>query len=581
MTQSIGALIRQLRREQNKTQTELGGMAFSKSYVSAVESNKLTPSKEALKHFALALGRSEEYFLAMANPASIKALLSLPETTTALGSDVIAQEKVTLLAAFLDQPDYTEVQTPEAFFSLDASLLAMLDFSDQAHYYFFQGLMLQKKEDYSAAIECLERARARENHTEHGVAILYEISKCYLQLHHPWLALHYTQRAQQAIDHAASFSARSSLPFQIELHSGYVCLALERYQHALEHFERARIHLSPKHPIQYAGRLYQGLGYCAYALACQQASISSEDQQQTELFYQQALTYLLQGLTIVQMAGDTAEANNLRLMLATLKLDWCTWRTRCYQRQKRANQPATGTGLAGLPSLLDEATEQCYQVLASFEKTEVADKNTFHERARLIYVALALLTRVKALCAFLAHAQGYENTFQRERSLACALCQQILDSCQDQAVLASLVWNVKNLAEQSTASSFAALPRLPENPARPGETALWPDSSSVAEAYFAAGEVAELLGQTTADPAFMRDCYSVADRCFLHSLALFKTSQIQHPDASGYLTRACQHYLALVEQRLFEEKNGEAEIDQVAHSLLVLCQQLCQPSPAP
>ncbi len=44
--------IRQLRRQRGLTQTELGGDRFSKSYVSAVELEKISPSLEALRFFA-------------------------------------------------------------------------------------------------------------------------------------------------------------------------------------------------------------------------------------------------------------------------------------------------------------------------------------------------------------------------------------------------------------------------------------------------------------------------------------------------------------------------------------------------
>ena len=63
--QPIGTIIRQLRRQQNQTQTELGGTIYSKSYVSAIECGKLLPSREALRHFAQSLEQSEQYFLTL------------------------------------------------------------------------------------------------------------------------------------------------------------------------------------------------------------------------------------------------------------------------------------------------------------------------------------------------------------------------------------------------------------------------------------------------------------------------------------------------------------------------------------
>ena len=62
MQQTIGEFIRQTRRQQNITQTELGGPRFSKSYVSAVERNKITASSEALTFFAEQLRQPRDYF---------------------------------------------------------------------------------------------------------------------------------------------------------------------------------------------------------------------------------------------------------------------------------------------------------------------------------------------------------------------------------------------------------------------------------------------------------------------------------------------------------------------------------------
>src|SRR5947199_10837343 len=65
MQQTIGEFIRQTRRQQNITQSELGGTRFSKSYVSAVERNKITASSEALGFFAEQLSQPPNYFTSL------------------------------------------------------------------------------------------------------------------------------------------------------------------------------------------------------------------------------------------------------------------------------------------------------------------------------------------------------------------------------------------------------------------------------------------------------------------------------------------------------------------------------------
>ena len=576
MQQPIGAFIRQLRREQNMTQTELGGTAFSKSYISAVESDKLSPSREALKHFAVCLGRPERYFLTIANQIKVDTLVPLSEAAVVLGPETIgllAHEKVALLEALFDQPEYTEVQTPESFFTLSTEILALLSLPDQAHYYFFQALTLQKKGEYSAAIESLEQALARESHPAHATAIQHEMGKCYLQMHLPQLALNYALRARRTVSRETAFVAASSLPFGIELSSGQICLALGWHQQALEYFERARACLNARQPMRHVGQLYWGLGYCIYALVYQQAYTSGEWNKRIDGQYQRALAYLVQSQNIAQMSGDRQEVKGRHLTQAMVQLDWSVGRRRSGGQGEKANRSAKGLWQASLLSVLEEVSEQCRQVLAGFQDEMVSGGNDVVKQKTFAYIALSLLIRVGVQRALLAREQGYESTFQRERSLANALCQQVLDACKEETLLETLVWNIGNLPEMSVVSSSATLPRLPDVSLWQGEEKVWPLCASQAEVYFAAGEVAEMLGRTSTTPDFIRSCYASADTSFLRALEGLRLSQARYQSDATYLTRAYQRYIALVEERLFVEVDQEQNACQAANSLLILCKQ--------
>src|SRR5579862_6072671 len=59
----IGERVREARDAAHLTQQELGGTIFSKSYLSAVEHGKLTPSVQALARLAERLDRPLSYFL--------------------------------------------------------------------------------------------------------------------------------------------------------------------------------------------------------------------------------------------------------------------------------------------------------------------------------------------------------------------------------------------------------------------------------------------------------------------------------------------------------------------------------------
>ena len=65
MQPSIGQVIRQIRQFRHLTQRDLAGDRFSKSYVSAVEHNRLTPSSSALRFFAQRLGQPDGNFAAL------------------------------------------------------------------------------------------------------------------------------------------------------------------------------------------------------------------------------------------------------------------------------------------------------------------------------------------------------------------------------------------------------------------------------------------------------------------------------------------------------------------------------------
>ena len=82
MQQSIGEFIRQTRRQQNITQSELGGTRFSKSYVSAVECNKIAPSSGALDFFAQQLGQPDGYFTSLAQQVRSSSQITVANNQT-------------------------------------------------------------------------------------------------------------------------------------------------------------------------------------------------------------------------------------------------------------------------------------------------------------------------------------------------------------------------------------------------------------------------------------------------------------------------------------------------------------------
>jgi transcriptional regulator with XRE-family HTH domain len=569
---SIGSVIRRRRREQNLTQTELGGDVYSKSYVSAIENGHLAPSIDALKYFAVRLGEPDDYFLLFIHQTALETSRSSWEGGSI---NFLIQEKAILLDTLLEQTGSSDFQIPDTFFTLSAEALDQLSSSKRAHYLFLQGRMFQKKADYPAAIQAFETALAYETHQVHSAAILDELGRCYLRRHLPHTALYYAARAHQIVSRENALFATPLLPFQIELHCGEACLALGLYQHACESFERARVYLSAQQDVHTTGRFYRGLGYCTYALAAQEAYASNKATDQIELQYQRALSYLLQSYTLAQMGEDLPEARRLRLMLATVQLDMGAWRLR-YPGQKEEEHTTLNSGQqTSLFSLLDSTCEHCRQVLISLQDGSPSLETNAREWASVASIALALLIRATVQRALLAHSGGHNDLLQRERSFAVSLCQQVLDTYQEKTQLETLVWRVGNILEPFGTSPLAPLPRFSEA-ALPQEREIpWSFFMSQAEVYWAAGEVSEMLARTAETPDFSSESYTRADTCFLRTLEALNVHQVRQQLDPGYLMRTYQRYTSLLQERLSEalDDSQRASADQIAGTLLALCKQ--------
>ena len=552
MQQSIGSLIRQQRRAQNLTQSELGEGSFSKSYVSAVEKNKLTPSLAALKHFASRLGETDDYFVVLTQQTRREISLALQEMEESAQGVRPLPEKAALLDLLLEQTDSPHFQAPESFFLLSADFLGRLSLPQQAQYHFLRGRMLHSKTRYAEAIQACEVALAFANRPGLRAAILNELAACYLLAGLPQAALSYASRAHQIVAHETSLSAPSMLSFAVEMHCGKACLALSMYRNALEYFERARTALNAQQNMQEAGFLYWSLGYCTYALAFQQAC--SQNVEETENQFQRALSYLLQSCTLAQMSGDVREFRQRNMTLAMVQLDLAAWR----RWSGRTGEASSAKKLAQvtLHSLLENTSELCRQVLLSFKGEWSLADSPVSEQKSTVSIALSLLIRATAQKALLAHEQGYESLFQREQSFATALCQRVLDASLDEALLETLLWSVDNKAEPFPAYSSPPLPHLPTPLPQEVEEDRF-ILLSQAEIYWAAGEVAEMLARTSQTPDFIDQCYTRAETCFLRALETL-TRVGQHEDG-GYLARAYQRYASLLEERTDkQQRTGQA-----------------------
>jgi transcriptional regulator with XRE-family HTH domain len=538
----IGELIRQLRRQQNITQTKLGATRYSKSYVSAVEKNTIRPSPEALKFFAEQLGQPRDSFTALLDPPEGMKQADVLQEPHALGDQIVLNEGIHLLHRLLERMDHPYIRAMEALPPLATELIATLPPSEQGSYFFLEGLMAQEKQEYEAALHALERALALAS-AQLQPAVLDALGQHHYLKRSYAAALHYHHRALASLLHTASQQPGSSLLFPVALHCGEDYRALGAYTQACDMYERARIHLRAEHEMKSGALLYLGWGYCTYALSYQAAAqVTSVRErvslEEVERGFQRAIEFIVQSRGVSQVSGDHLGEATARLLLAVTELDFSSIRS-------QLTDPIGGAVPASCISLLDDAEEQCRQVLVSCQDTL---KHRAAPQAATIYVALAYLVRSLIQRATLARLSGHDDTALRKWALAAHLCQQTLDALGEPAFPWALLQAGLSLQAERSTEDAPALPRLPElTEDAPAFRSRLPGR---VEVYCAAGEVAEELGRTAPSPDDARDRYICADRCFDIALTLANTIVSSQEREPGYLVRCLQRYARLLEERL-------------------------------
>src|SRR5947209_1633386 len=199
MQQSIGEVIRQLRRQSSLTQTELGGPRFSKSYVSAVERTKITPSIEALHFFAEQLGQSSDYFIKLREDIDAKGQIFSTLPTSPGGYLDVQEEFLNLLDILLEGTEQHYFPLTHDLPTFSPEMIATLPPQRQAHYSFLRGLIAQEHKDFLTALRAFEQALAFAP-AKHQPAILDELGNCYYLSHVYQTALGYHERALRSLE---------------------------------------------------------------------------------------------------------------------------------------------------------------------------------------------------------------------------------------------------------------------------------------------------------------------------------------------------------------------------------------------
>lgn len=538
--EQIGTLIRQLRRQRNITQTALGAPRYSKSYISGVEKNIIRPSPKALEFFAKQLGQPLDYFTTLSgHPASMNQEAALQEPL-ATGEQSLQVERSLLLHLLREHRD-RNVRVLEALPTLAPELIAALSPSEQGNYFFLEGLIAQEKREDAAALRAFERALPLVS-AQLQPAVLDALGQYYYQMQSYAIALHYHHRALSLLGHGTSLESERELLFPVALHCGEDYRFLGAYRQACEMYDLARSHLRAEHEMKSAALLFLGWGYCTYALSWQAATRANVTGKRTpaeemEHFFKRANELTVQGRDVCQLSGDQKGETTARLLLAVTELDLTT------RRRQLISTPG-GTSPASCLPPLDDAEEQCRQVLVSYQNT-LKYRDTSDDTN--IYVTLGYLVRTFIQRATLARLSGDDDMAPRERALATHLCQRALDALEEPAFPHALLQATLSLQAERSVNGPPALPHLPD--LVEDAPAFRSRLPARVEVYRAAGEVAEELGRAATSPEEAHVCYNCADRCFQTALTLagiLVSSQEREP---GYLVRCHQQYAYLLQER--------------------------------
>lgn len=541
----IGTLIRQLRRQRNLTQGELGATRYSKSYVSAVEKNIIRPSSEALRFFAEQLHQPDDYFIVLLEYSDSLTQDKIQPGSQSIGLHSFQDRNMPLLDLLLPDADHTSFQSLKAPPPLSPELLAALPLSKQAAYFLLEGMTALAKQQYDDALHALERALPFASVSLQPM-VLDALGQYYYQTQFYTTALHYHLRALTSLQSAPS--QEKTLLFPITLHSGEDYCALGAYAPACAMYERASTHLRAEHEMKSASDLYLRWGYCFYALTYQtsaQALTPRKDALLEEMKYgfQHAMELVLQSKSIYYASSDHSGEIAADLLLSEIALDLST-------RWRQLSDSSDVTFIAPCLSLLDEAEEHCRQGMTIWQDT-LKHEAISHDTT--VYIPLAYLVRILIQRATLNRLNGQADVALQEQRLATHLCQGLLDAVSNDAFPDTLLQEGLSL---HTASNVAL--SEPEQ-ARLSELHL-PDLTGnthnshlrlidQVEAYCAAGEVAEELGHSATSPEYAHKCYAQADRCFHTALPSAKTGVTNGKCDPGYLTRCYQRYARLLEER--------------------------------
>ncbi len=271
-TMTISDRVRSARIAANKTQQQLAGETYSKSYISAVERGKMTPSIQALGILAERLGLPVSFFLG----ESEADLSTLAESSASMRSTPERERQVreeTLNLLLSEAEGLIRRRDPAAALAKlgGQETLDELSMMQKPRWYWLSGWALMLSSMYHEAIAALEKGQnlaenlrgqspisQKAQLAEMAERLRCFLGSCYYEMGQPEMAIEYHRRCLIAISDGVV--SDPELKLRIFMALGHDYLLLNRHQEAISFYEQASNQANEVDTLTSEGGIYWGLG---------------------------------------------------------------------------------------------------------------------------------------------------------------------------------------------------------------------------------------------------------------------------------------------------------------------------------
>jgi hypothetical protein len=241
-------------------------------------------------------------------------------------------------------------------------------------------------------------------------------------------------------------------------------------------------------------------------------------------------------------------------------LDWSFWKYSLFLENKGRN--GAKTRMLGVASLLDDAYEQCQQILLKLLESYGEKANPPVEIHSIVVTTMAYLMRVTLRRALQARSDGYADTTTRERLLALHLGEWLLVVVERQTFSWEMVKKSVRISGNDINYRSHSLPSF--DVVAKAQSALAHDVQTLGEVCFAFGELAEEMALAQEDDKVQTAHVQLADQCFQQALVSTRGERPTKERDTSYALRVYQRYITILEKRM----QMHADINEAMQPLL-------------